>query len=1031
MSTGTEYSEKPHVENLPVTSRCIAIVLHKIHREIKFENEQSFFSENNGKELLSDFKLRNKTCYWNPGLIESIASLEYLGFVKPCTLLVVGRNLEKIRSAWGSRVLNAPDGFTIDRIGDVNGIEMQVVPQTKSVPLTDALCHIIMELNNQRIVATLDTIREKLQCAYQDIQLPSDKQLFDTLGNLIRERKVFHTGSGYFVVTPETFRLPTTTNESNVTFNNWLQYQPMYIPVFPQQQIPMVTHPPAPAMAPVPAPAQMRTVSCQVESAAPEKQAKGPKPRSRSQSMRGPKGKEKEKSLENEDFKRVMSVRCRPEKAKEITKDINNKNNANQDKVKGEKVSLFSKIFGRNKKKNTPPPPPPVEVEPPAEKEKEYATFSAQFPPPEWQWYQQQQEKHRRTEQWVSQQMVKSRTWHYIQNMGINGGEQPQHVRCNTMDGLARVPAQDPASHNVYSTLGRTGTAAHSDYMVIDALVDPITGAPIDPSSGHYQAKTESGGSNTQEKITQRKSYHDDRRSRENLDKKGRDHPERKSQDCLDRNAGEHGDRKRHGHRKHRSSKNRKERNHDQDENIDPYGVYGAKDPPSPVLASDNFYQPLTSCPGPYHSTPRFYDTIPSRQPREEYGHHVPPANDPHQSTQHHTYQRRSHRHRKKSSHHRNTYYGHGTYNDMDISYEYHGKLPNKNSTYAQSCDSGVNCVGLKTESSGGKTVHKSRESMPLPRPHANKNKNQLDNLPEEMEKPKGDDGYVVMESRPRRLPCNDGYDSSIMETPANTMIVCQAEINHHPIPQIVLDTEPHQANCYEPDVAQSSSSNNGSRVELSSTKDGSVDTVIEKDERAEDCRGNPAGEDNPEEKPECQQDKPIEKPQTQFVDKELKPYKVDSVTLEVKELSLKDSGFSSPRYVEITGGNCPKQPATYQRFQEHMAKPVLKVNNSNNCENVYENQSHCVRDPLHPQFENGRPLPHNGDKCQCHRSRPHENQQQQMVINNQRSIFRLKPDNLVQSQWVDGPASDLPQQQVTYAKQFRLSGEFEVVGVV
>jgi hypothetical protein len=72
-----------------------------------------------GKELLDDFKQQNQTCYWNPALVESIKHLEYLGFVEPCTVLVSGEDihLENLRSAWGRRVLKAPNNYTIDRIG--------------------------------------------------------------------------------------------------------------------------------------------------------------------------------------------------------------------------------------------------------------------------------------------------------------------------------------------------------------------------------------------------------------------------------------------------------------------------------------------------------------------------------------------------------------------------------------------------------------------------------------------------------------------------------------------------------------------------------------------------------------------------------------------------------------------------------------------------------------------------------------------------------------------------------------------------
>lgn len=101
-----------------VTSRCLAIVL-------KFENgdkcENAVNGESlSGKDILDDFKLRNKSCYWNPALIESISSLEYLGFVSPCTVLVGGSelHLENIRTAWGRRVLKDPTNFTVQSIGE-------------------------------------------------------------------------------------------------------------------------------------------------------------------------------------------------------------------------------------------------------------------------------------------------------------------------------------------------------------------------------------------------------------------------------------------------------------------------------------------------------------------------------------------------------------------------------------------------------------------------------------------------------------------------------------------------------------------------------------------------------------------------------------------------------------------------------------------------------------------------------------------------------------------------------------------------
>ena len=144
-------------KHLPVASKCLAIVLlpkkkqqsKSTGQDVNKDEEGSKYAScaatpgnstaksavpvdsssaaYTGKEILEDFKQQNRMCYWNPALIESIRKLEYLGFVEPCTVLVGGEDihLENLRSAWGRRVLKAPNNFTIDRIGKtVNWIKM-------------------------------------------------------------------------------------------------------------------------------------------------------------------------------------------------------------------------------------------------------------------------------------------------------------------------------------------------------------------------------------------------------------------------------------------------------------------------------------------------------------------------------------------------------------------------------------------------------------------------------------------------------------------------------------------------------------------------------------------------------------------------------------------------------------------------------------------------------------------------------------------------------------------------------------------
>ena len=119
------------MKNLPVTSRCVAIVFspgesfcQKTGESENPSGQRLSGNDNrlnfNPKNVLEDFKARNKNCYWNPALVESVKSLEYVGFLEPYTILVKGDDihLENVRTAWGRRVLKDPADFHIDRIGN-------------------------------------------------------------------------------------------------------------------------------------------------------------------------------------------------------------------------------------------------------------------------------------------------------------------------------------------------------------------------------------------------------------------------------------------------------------------------------------------------------------------------------------------------------------------------------------------------------------------------------------------------------------------------------------------------------------------------------------------------------------------------------------------------------------------------------------------------------------------------------------------------------------------------------------------------
>ncbi|XP_035226584.1 storkhead-box protein 2-like [Stegodyphus dumicola] len=80
------------------------------------------------------------------------------------------------------------------------------VAQTQFAPLSEALCKVVADLNGEQIPATTSSIKAKLEENFPEMQVPSEDILYKTLGGLIKERKLYHTGSGYFVVSQDTYR---------------------------------------------------------------------------------------------------------------------------------------------------------------------------------------------------------------------------------------------------------------------------------------------------------------------------------------------------------------------------------------------------------------------------------------------------------------------------------------------------------------------------------------------------------------------------------------------------------------------------------------------------------------------------------------------------------------------------------------------------------------------------------------------------------------------------------------------------------
>ncbi|XP_072037559.1 uncharacterized protein [Amphiura filiformis] len=96
---------------------------------------------------------------------------------------------------------------------DVNGIEIAPVQQAQFIPLTEVLCLIISEMNKRKLMATQDTIRSKLGECYNKMPIPSPEIIHKSLTHLLNEKKIEHSGQGYFIIGVE--QLSSTSNSDD------------------------------------------------------------------------------------------------------------------------------------------------------------------------------------------------------------------------------------------------------------------------------------------------------------------------------------------------------------------------------------------------------------------------------------------------------------------------------------------------------------------------------------------------------------------------------------------------------------------------------------------------------------------------------------------------------------------------------------------------------------------------------------------------------------------------------------------------
>ncbi|KAM8848521.1 storkhead-box protein 2-like isoform 1-T1 [Synchiropus picturatus] len=161
-----------------------------------------------GYEIFADFKAENTQQHaWNPRITEAVSETFFLGWIDEHVLLIQGKedHLEVLREGWMRRSLNPPRGFTIKYLGDVSPISMSPISQSQFIPLGEVLLLAISAMNSAHKPVTQEALTDHLQTCFPGVPTPTEEVLHHTLGMLVRERKIYPTPDGYFIVTPQTY----------------------------------------------------------------------------------------------------------------------------------------------------------------------------------------------------------------------------------------------------------------------------------------------------------------------------------------------------------------------------------------------------------------------------------------------------------------------------------------------------------------------------------------------------------------------------------------------------------------------------------------------------------------------------------------------------------------------------------------------------------------------------------------------------------------------------------------------------------